>query len=96
MSLRSGTIFITHILSPDIYLGKVINIYGSENTDLWIAYETFRTVEFNEDLVSYQIEKCSDLPIKFLKLTELTIDRVFKIHKYDDKEFILLMKVNSI
>lgn len=76
MSLRSGVIFVTHIMGTHVYLAKVKSIYSTENGDFVIAYTTYRTVEFNNILVCYEIEKVES-STNFFKLSELTIDQIF-------------------
>lgn len=76
------------------HLAKVENLYLSKDNEIFITFRKYETQIFNFNYASYEI-KLSDPGLYYIKVDDANIKTIYNPIKCGDKEFILLMKINS-
>lgn len=93
--IRDKVFVILRKFDDYAHLARIEHIYVTEANDVYFEYSFYETVGFNENYACYQIAKIDDY-IAYQKLEDWLIETAFKSFKIDDKEFILLMKLNVL
>lgn len=92
--IRDNVFFILRTFDNCAHLARIEHIYVTEGNDVYLQHSFYHTVGFNDNYACYEIVRTEGVDIAYEKLEDWPIETTYKAFKIDDKEFILLMKLN--